>query len=168
MAETLPIRKRIPAYNTVFHQFTTNEVNVDALQQDAYLRGYKDGEKDLEIELIKRGKALFQIALQKATDITNDLLETAEGAGILVYSFHLKMEDWDKVTSLIVVKLEDYVDDKIDVLYARANELTSEYNTESFHWSYLITYASEKLNREKILTDGFTFLYEHTPAPCPA
>ncbi len=170
MSATLHTRgsKRQPMYSPIHHYVSYNDPNVEAMQQDAYARGRSDGAKDMQIELIKRGKALFQLALQKASEITSLLVNSANENNITVYDFHLKIEDWDNVTSLIIVKLEDYIDDKIDAFYRTANEISAQFNDDTFHWNYLITYYSDTLNQDKILTDGFNHLYEHTPRPRPA
>jgi hypothetical protein len=167
MAETIYMRsnKGQTFYTPVHHYVAYEQLAVEALQQKAYLQGHTDGARDMQAELIRRGNALFQLALQKASEITEKLAALADEKGIIVYDFHLKMEDWDKVSSLIVVKLEDYVDDKIDALYSYADEIAMQYSNDTFHWDYSITYHSDTLNRDKILTDGFNHLYEHTPQP---
>ena len=148
------------------HQYSlSTERNPEAMQQSAYVKGRMDGAKDMQIELIKRGNALFQLAFQKASEITDMLIEAAAANDIIVYDFHLKVEDWDNISSLIIVKLEDYVDDRIELFYRAANEISDQYNDDAFHWDYMITYDSDALNTEKIFADGFKHLYEHTLRP---
>jgi|GEM_PF-2525595 len=157
--------KKPPLYSPN-HQYTSStDGNLEALQQSAYAKGRIDGAKDLQIELIKRGHALFQLAFQRASEITDLLVNAAAALNITVYDFHLKVEDWDNISSLIIVKLEDYVDDKIELFYRAANEISDQYNDDAFHWDYMITYDSDALNTEKIFADGFKHLYEHTPKP---
>lgn len=129
----------------------------------AYRRGKKDGAKDMEIELIKRGKALFDLAMQKSESLTASLVKVASDNNITIHEFHLKLDNWDCVNSLIVVDKNDFIDDKIDILYKSANDLSNQVNSDSFHWEYSITYASENLDLDKILSDGFTHRYEHIP-----
>lgn len=133
--------------------------------EDAYLEGKKDGAKDIKIELIKRGNALFQLAFKKAEEITYELIEAADKNEIKIYEFHLKVENWDCLKSLIIVDMKDFADDKIETLYKAANEMSDKVNNETFHWDYSITYASENFNVGKILTDGYTNFYEHIPRP---
>jgi hypothetical protein len=157
---------RPTAYQSTFRYISSVDRSIiEHLQADAYMQGKKDGIKEMEIELIKRGKALFDMAFQKMSIITGSLVKVAEENDIVLYDFHLKVENWDKINSLIIVKLEDFVDDKIDALYKAANDLADEINTDSFTWAYSITYNSEDLSLEKILSDGFEYLYEHTPKP---
>lgn len=168
MSETLYSQKKV---GHIGHSHLLSWQNVSGIDivtdaiKNAYVQGHADGANDLQIELIKRGKALFQIAYQKANEITTVLIECARESEITVYEFYLKIDNWDKITSLIIVEMDDYVDDKIDKLYSCANELAIKHNDESFNWSYLITYSSDSLNLEKIHTDGFTLLYENTPRP---
>ena len=137
----------------------------DYTVNDAYNRGKKDGAKDKEIELIKRGNALFQLAIQKAESITHKLAESAKSNQITIYEFHLKVDNWDCIQSLIVVDMDDFIDDKIEELYKAASEISDEINDDIFHWEYSITYASDDLDTDKIISDGFTHSYEHTNRP---
>lgn len=133
--------------------------------QDDYWQGKKDGAAEKEAELIRMAKALFDLAMEKAKAITSDLWETAKQQNIYVHNFYLSFESWDKIKSLIVVKLEDYVEDKIEELYRKANDLCIQYNTDKFKWDYTITYYSDKLSKDKIIADGFTHIYEPSTEP---
>jgi hypothetical protein len=152
-------------YSPTYQYTSSTGGGIESLQQSAYARGRIDGAKDLQIELIKRGNALFQLAFQRASEITDLLINAAATNNITVYDFHLKVADWDNISSLIIVKLEDYVDDKIELFYRSASEISDQYNDDSFHWDYMITYDSDALNTEKIFADGFKHLYEHTLRP---
>lgn len=131
---------------------------------EQYQQGLKDGKKDKEMELLKMGKALFQMAINNAQQITGELISAAQKDDITIHDFYLMVEDWDKIHSLIVVKLEDFIDDKIYNLYNKATKLALDYNCDSFHWEYRITYYSDNLSKDKILSDGFIMHYEHSPA----
>lgn len=133
--------------------------------EDIYLKGKKDGADDMRIELMKRGKALFELALKKASYVTSKLAETGKENNITIYDFFLKVEDWDCVRSLILVSIDDFTDDKIEVLYKVANELSDEMNSDDFNWDYSITYLSENINIDKIKSDGFSHIYENIPRP---
>ena len=61
--------------------------------------------------------------------------------------------------------MEDYVDDKIETLYRAAHQISEEVNDENFRWDYAITYNADSLNTEKIVSDGYQFLYEHIAEP---
>lgn len=128
----------------------------------SYEQGLEDGRKNMEAELIKRGKALYQLAFQKITQITQDLVEGAESNNISIVDIHLKLDNWDCANTIIFVKLEDYLDEKIESLYDKAHAIAQEINDPTFHWDYSITYYSESLNTEKLISDGFQFVYEHT------
>lgn len=132
---------------------------------DVYQKGKKDGAKDMEIEMIRRGKALFDLATKKAGYFTNKLISAAKDNNITIYEFHLKIENWDCVKSLLVVDIDDFSNDKIENLYKVANAISDEINDDTFHWDYSITYASDSLNIDKIKSDGFTYYYENIPRP---
>jgi hypothetical protein len=136
---------------------------VDPYNQ-SYEKGLEDGRKDMEAELIKRGKALYQLASQKIDSITDELVSESEAKGISIVEIHLKLEDWDCASSIIFVKLEDYLDEKIDFLYNKAHLVAQEINDSTFHWDYSITYYSDSVNKEKLIADGFRYIYEHTPS----
>lgn len=131
------------------------------MSDDAYLRGRKDGAKEMEIELIKRGNALYQLAFKKVEEITAMLVEAAKKYDIKIYEFHLKVENWDCLKSVLLVDMEDFIDEKIENLYRTANEISDKVNDDSFHWDYSITFSSEEFNKDKIMSDGFTHFYEH-------
>jgi hypothetical protein len=128
--------------------------------KDDYWQGKKDGAAEKEAELIRMANALFDLAMDKARAITSTLWENAKQHNITIHNFYLSFDSWDKIKSLIVVKLDDFVDDKIEELYRKANELCVQYNTDKFKWEYTITYYSEKLSKDKIIADGFTHIYE--------
>ncbi|HMK27182.1 MAG TPA: hypothetical protein VK483_14215 [Chitinophagaceae bacterium] len=132
---------------------------------EVYLQGRKDGVKDLQEEVIKMAKALFQIAQQKAEFITDRLVEAAEKNEITINKFCLRIESWEKISLLIIVKIEDYLDDKIESLYEAANQLSLEHNNEKFMWEYVITYSSENLSMEKIISEGYNLVYEPSTEP---
>jgi hypothetical protein len=157
--------KKPTLYSPTYQYSSSMGGSVEALQQSAYAKGRIDGATEMQIELIKRGNALFQLAFQKASEITDLLINAASANDITVYDFYLKVEDWDNISSLIVVKLEDYVDDKIDSFYRAASEIYDQYNDDAFYWDYMITYDSDALNTGKIFADGFKHLYEHTSRP---
>ncbi|MBV4357877.1 hypothetical protein [Pinibacter aurantiacus] len=157
--------KKPSLYSPSYQYGSSMDGTVEALQQNAYAKGRIDGAKDMQVELIKRGNALFQLAFQRASEITDLLVNAAAANNITIYDFHLKVEDWDNISSLIIVKLEDYVDDKIDLFYRAASEISDQYNDDAFHWDYMITYDSDALNTGKIFADGFKHLYEHTARP---
>lgn len=156
----------LPVFHQDFPGVThLGTINLNPIQDDAYLQGKIDGKKDKEIELMRMAKALYQMAFDNVSKITQELANCAEKEGIIIYDFHLKMDNWDKLKSLIIVKTEDFIDDKIYNLYDKATKLAHEYNCDSFHWDYSITYYSDNLSREKIYSDGYTLHYEHTTRP---
>lgn len=136
--------------------------------EDVYLKGKRDGAQDKEIELIKMGKALYELAFKKVQYLTGKLIQSAKDNDINVYEFHLKIENWDCLKSIIIVDIEDFSSDKIEALYKVANEISDELNNDDFHWDYSITYASDNINIDKIRSDGFTYYYEHVSRPRPA
>ena len=131
------------------------------IMNDIYLKGKKDGANDMQIELMKRGKALFELALKKAGFITKELIQAATDKKITIYDFYLKLENWDSIKSLILVDMDDFIDEKIEFLYKTASEISDNINDEDFHWDFSITYFSENINIDKIRSDGFTHIYEH-------
>ena len=143
------------------------KTSVADVREDAYLRGKKDGAKDMQIELLKRGDALYNLAFQKVEQITSILLESAEQHSIKIFEFHLKVENWDCLKSLILVDIEDFASDKIEELYRAANECSDKFNDTTFHWDYSITYSSDNFNKDKIVSDGFTHFYEHLSTTRP-
>ena len=111
----------------------------DFASHQVYLQGKRDGVKDLQEEVIKMAKALFQIAMEKAEDISEALVKSAIKDEITIHRFCLKIETWEKVSMIIIIALEDYVSDKIELLYESANQLSQEINNEKFNWEYIIT-----------------------------
>lgn len=144
------------------------QVNVERIKNDAYIKGHIAGGIEMKQELMKMGEALFNLAFGKIEEITNYLIDIAEKNNITIFDFYLMVENWDSLRSLIVVKLDDYLDDKIELLYQAAYDKATEVNNDSFGWNYTITYFTENLNKGKIHTDGYTLLYEHTTKPCEA
>jgi hypothetical protein len=128
----------------------------------SYEKGLEDGRRDMEAELVKRGKALYQLAFQKIAQITEALLDGAEAHEINIIDIRLKLENWDCANTIIFVKIEDYLDEKIDLLYDKAHEIAQQINDSTFHWDYSITYYSDSVNKEKLISDGFQFVYEPT------
>lgn len=151
------------------YAITTSPLYIDSqsfidpsLVANVYNQGRRDGANDMQMELIKRGKALFQLALDKISYITNELIQVAEKNEIEIISFHLKLDNWDSARSLILVRLDDFVSERIDELYIAANNLSSSVNNDTFLWEYQITYASDNISIETITTDGFNYHYEHS------
>lgn len=131
-------------------------------QPSSYQKGLEDGRRNMEVELIKMGKALYTHAFQKIESVCNEIISFAESEDIGVIEIHLKVDNWDCSHSLIIVKLEDYLDDKIDLLYNEAHKLSERINDDNFHWDYSITYLSDSINKDKLVSDGFNFFYEHS------
>lgn len=132
-------------------------------QNDSYQKGLEDGRKNMEIELTKMGKALYDLAYRKVRMVCDGLIKVAEENEILINEIHLKLTNWDCATALIIVKLEDFLAEKIDLVYAEACKLTDQVNDDNFHWDYSITYHSDSINKEKLVSDGFQYTYEHSP-----
>lgn len=147
--------------DTLFQYASTGEFSA----HQVYLQGRNDSLKDLQEEVIKMAKALFQIAQQKAEFLTGVLLKSAEENGIIINKFCLKIESWEKISMLILVNIEDYVDDKIELLYETANRLSLEHNDEKFNWEYIITYSSDSISMTKIFSEGYTLFYEPSAEP---
>jgi hypothetical protein len=167
MSTTLPYEKKQP-YTSLLGdkypgQYSTQDNFVNSMQATAYIQGIEEGKKDKEIEIMKMGKALCELAFDKISQITSQLIKSAEENNIVIYAFYLNFENWDSLKSLLIVKQEDFTDDKIEALYKKANNIAEQYNGDSFHWDYLITYDSENLNKDRIASDGYQFFYEHTP-----
>lgn len=129
------------------------------------IEAYNRGKKDAHAEMIKMGNALLELALNKSSNITERLIDVAKQNNIKIFEFYLKIENWDNVKSLIIVTLDDYTDDRISALYEEAQRISSEVNDGSFHWEYIITYLSDNISDEKIISDGYSYHYEHTPKP---
>lgn len=167
MSETLQYEKKqsyTPLYGGNYSGGSQPEFNfANGIQLNAYIQGIEEGKKDKEVELMKMGKALFDLAFNRISEITGKLVKCGEENNITIYYFYLKLENWDNLKSLLVVKQDDFTNDKIEALYKMANVIAEEYNGDSFHWDYLITYDSENLNRDRIQSDGYYFFYEHTP-----
>lgn len=131
----------------------------------AYVRGHFDGARDKEAEMMRMAKAVFERAHELNEAATTKLIEAANQYNVTIYTFCLNLVSWDCAKLLIVVKLEDYIDDRIEHLYSAANKISEEISSDSFNWDYAITYHSDKLNMAKLTTDGFDLIYEHTPRP---
>ncbi|MCF1713036.1 hypothetical protein L0U88_00150 [Flavihumibacter sp. RY-1] len=134
--------------------------------EEAYIRGHIDGGQEKEAEMFRMAKALFVKGEGYISEFTNGLLEVANKLQITVFKFWLKFEVWDSCKLIIVVKIEDYIDDKIDELYKAAQSLSDDISKNNFVIDYAITYYSEKLNVDRLVSDGFDRFYEHTPIPC--
>lgn len=135
----------------------------ESISDTDYSRGYHDGGKDKEIELLRMHKALQQTAHQMVGRITQTFIAKASESKITIHTFHLKMENWDKIALLLVVSLDDYVSERINDLYVIGMEMLEAENDDIFQFDFTITYQSDDLNRERIISDGYTQVYEHTP-----
>ena len=126
----------------------------------AYQQGIEDGKRDVQLELIKMGKALFKIAADKINSVIKDALSVSEEKSIDIVEIHTKFYSWDDGNCIILVKIDDYIDEKIDYLYDKMRSATERVNDDSFNMDYSITYSSESLNRERLLSDGFQLIYD--------
>jgi hypothetical protein len=115
--------------------------------------------EELQEQLNKATIALENVALQKASYALNRILEVATDFEITIVSTWLKIESWSDVTTLIIVPIEDYSEDKIEHLFTTSNLISSELSSPDFNWKYDIIYFSEYLNYDKITSDGFSLQY---------
>jgi len=145
-----------------FHELEFRNLSQN-VRDNAYNRGFTDGSRDKEVELIRMGKALMETNHQSADTLSQILLEEALKNNITIHEMYFNLQNWDKISLLVIVKMEDYIDDRIDTLYAIATSLLESMNSNFIQFEYTITYLSETLNRQRILSDGFTHVYEFTP-----
>lgn len=143
----------------VQYRFQSNpylEVQADIIEHDDL-----SCKKDIDVELLKSSKILYQHAFQKIMEITGALVEEAEQNEVSIVEIHLKLENFDRADLLIFISLEDYLNEKIDLLYNKAHAIARELENQNFHWGYSITYYSEFINKEKLISDGYQYVYEH-------
>ncbi len=125
----------------------------------------RDEKKDLEEELIKMTRALFNIIVKRAEFITDELVKSAMEGKINIQKFCLRMETWESISMLIIVDEEDYLSDKIETLYNTIHQLSAKVNNENFNWQCIVTHNSATLDLNKIQSEGYTLFYEPKPEP---
>ena len=122
---------------------------------NAYLKGVEDHAKKAKKDLEKR----FKANLNKAQKLSGDFIESMIDKGFDIKSAQLKFITIESFKIILFVSKKLYLSDKILELYNNLSSSFAGVNSEKFHMSLNIMPADNKLNRERILSDGYIFTY---------
>ena len=134
---------------TPFHK-NENPFNSDDVI-NAYLRGKQDGAEDM-------GKAIVNLLKRNIRDagrVALALEAFLNGSNIPRLHSYIRITKGYKVTLLMVVSEDDFLNEKFMSVYGEAIRLEREFNDETCNISVSFMPKSEGFDQSAILSDGF-------------
>ncbi len=122
---------------------------------NAYIKGVEDHAKKAKKNLEKR----FANNLTNAQNLSADFIESMIEKGFDIKYAQLKFVTIESFKIILFISKKLYLSDKILELYNNLSSSFARINSEKFHMSFNIMPDDKKLNRERILSDGYIFTY---------
>ena len=123
---------------------------------DAFLRGKQAGQNEHYRILSKQ----LEENISKAAALAESLYDQISKKEIEPIEIHLKAEDITKYKALVIVSKDDFISDDFRQAYTISRKIKNESESENFYISFSFTPASEHLNEQCLLADGFFMKYE--------
>ncbi len=122
---------------------------------NAYLLGAQEQKKRSKEELQKRLEKNIISAQEVSSNFFNNMIETGNDLKFAT----LRVEALHKFEVIFFVSKKLFQSDSILELYKKAMELKKEVNTGKFFISFSFMPDHKDLNRERLISDGYIFVY---------
>lgn len=124
---------------------------------DAFQIGRKKGQSDIQ----KLVQEKFGNNLNKATTESEKLVKKIKQAyNISIKGMHLNIKDINSFAALIVVDEETYFSDEMEYVYDMIGDHELELEEDDFRLAFHFTGAKNELNKDAIISDGYTLRYK--------
>jgi len=129
--------------------YTSNDVI------EAYVIGKREGLNSERRALLDR----LNDNLLVAGNATNEIFEFISSKDMKFDDAYLKIEAWDTLSIIVLVKEADYVKGEFDSVYETVSAIEDKFNKEYTNLFFSFIADSGNLDIEHLQSDGFIFIY---------
>ena len=122
---------------------------------DAYFKGKKDLIDDTTKVLFEK----FSKNLALAKKVSEELFESLKKENYNCKYVLLKALNVTNFENLFIIKKSDFISDRFREVYRQSREKKAKINNQTFNLSFSFMPYSEKINENRLLTDGYILKY---------
>ena len=123
---------------------------------DAFIRGKEVGQTEYTRVLTSQ----LRTNLTLAQRVSEDLFKVAGEKGFVFTDAWIKADGITNFNTLVVVKEEDFLDDRFREVYTIARKIKDDSLNENFHISFTFMPFSSNLNTACVRADGYFLKYD--------